>query len=364
MSTTEQAVVPRSANPFGGTGVVGSEAAGAGVVAAQARELAETQTKYLMAEKFPRDERKAMDNIITAFSRVGMAECAEYQYGRGGTDIKGPSIHAAQAIAQQWGNIEMGWRELSRGIGPDGVPFSEVDAYAIDLQGRVPSRIQFIVRHWRDTKSGGYKLKDERDIYELCANMAQRRKRACILAIVPQDVIDAAMDQADVTLKTKADTSPEAMTKMVAAFAPFGVTKEHIEKRIQRRIDTIGAAQVVQLKRIYASLRDEMSRPEDWFEIAPEQAQPAGGGSRVQAAKDALKGAGAKESPAQTGEKIPHFDQATAAAALKEARTLEALDAKWKEICDDFLATNRSRPIDLDGAYNDRKEALKQGAGK
>lgn len=233
----------------------------------QSRELAETQTKYLMAERFPRDEVAAMDRILNAFSRQTLAEKAAYQFARGGSDISGPSIRAAEAIAQQWGNMDSGWRELQRGVDATNVPFSEVEAFCIDLQGRNTKRLQFIVRHWRDTKSGGYKLKDERDIYELCANQAQRRLRACIIASVPGDVTEAAMNQAEVTLRTKADTSPEAMLKMVAAFEPFGVTKDHIEKRIQRRLDAIQPAQVVSLKRIYASLRDDMSVPADWFEL-------------------------------------------------------------------------------------------------
>jgi hypothetical protein len=252
-------------NPFADRAVAET----AGVRAMQAREIAELQTKYLMAERFPRDERRAMDGVINAFSRPGLAERAAYEYAKGGTAINGPSIHAAQAIAQQWGNMEFGFTEVERGIDADGVPFSTVRSFAIDLEHRTQRPIQFIVRHWRDTKSGGYRLKDERDIYELTANMAQRRTRACILSVLPQDVVDAAMAQAELTLKTKADTSPEAMTKMVEAFAPFGVTKEHIETLIQRRLDAITPAQVVRLKRIYASLRDDMSTPGEWFEMAP-----------------------------------------------------------------------------------------------
>lgn len=233
----------------------------------QSRELAETQTKYLMAERFPRNEVAAMDRILNAFSRPTLAEKAAYQFARGGSDIAGPSIRAAEAIAQQWGNMDSGWREMQRGTDATGVPFSEVEAFCIDLQARNTKRLTFIVRHWRDTKKGGYKLTDERDIYELCANQAQRRLRACILASIPGDVTEAAMQQADVTLKSKADTSPEAMQKMVAAFAEFGVQREHIEKRIQRRIDAITPAQVVSLKRIYVSLRDDMSVAADWFEV-------------------------------------------------------------------------------------------------
>jgi hypothetical protein len=262
-------------NPFEGNRV--AETAGARAV--QAREVAELQTKYLMAERFPRDEKRAFDGVVNAFSRPGLAERAAYEYAKGGSAISGPSIHAAQAIAQQWGNIEFGFIEVERGVDPDGVPFSTVRSFATDLEHRTTRPIQFIVRHWRDTKSGGYRLKDERDVYELTANMAQRRTRACILSVLPQDVIDAAMAQAEITLKTKADTSPQAMAKMVDAFAQFGVTKDHIEALIQRRLDAITPAQVVRLKRIYASLRDDMSTPGEWFEMGGTASEGGEGGA-------------------------------------------------------------------------------------
>lgn len=234
----------------------------------QQRENAETLAMVAMAHRFPRNVIANTDKILNAFTRTTLAEKAAYQFAKGGSDVSGPSIRAAEAIAQMWGNLSFGFREISRGIGQDGVPFSEVEAFCWDMEAGNRQPLQFIVRHWRDRKKGGgYVIKDERDIYELVANQAQRRKRACILALVPGDVVEAAMNQADVTLRTKADTSPEAMAKMVEAFAPFGVTKEHIEKRIQRRLDSIQPAQVVMLKRVYASLRDDMSTPADWFEM-------------------------------------------------------------------------------------------------
>ena len=74
-------------------------------------------------------------------------------------------------------------------------------------------------------------------------------------------------------MKAKADTSPEALKKLVAAFEGFKVTKEQIEKRIQRHLDAITPAQIVSLRKIYNSLKDGMSSPADWFEVeaAPEQ---------------------------------------------------------------------------------------------
>jgi hypothetical protein len=293
-------------NPFGSKSHSVVESAGSRQ--AQSRELAEMQTKYLMAEKFPRDVVANTDKILNAFTRPALAEKSQYQFSRGGSDIVGPSIRAAEAIAQQWGNMEFGFRELSRAIGEDSVPYSEVEAFASDLEARNRRPLQFIVRHWRDTKKGGYKLTDERDIYELIANQAQRRVRACIIAMIPGDVIDAAMQQAEVTLRTNADTSPETIAKMVEAFSPFGVTKEHIEKRIQRRLDAIQPAQVVMLKRIYASLRDDMSAPADWFDI--DVAADGDAGGKVTTLKDiAAKGAKKADKPASAEPVGPTYAQ-------------------------------------------------------
>lgn len=254
-------------SPYAGQQQSNALAESAGSRGMQARESAQIMAMVAMAHRFPRDVIAATDKILNAFTRITLAEKAAYQYAKGGTDVSGPSIRAAEAMAQMWGNIAMGFSEVSRGIGQDGVPFSEVEAFAWDMEAGNWQPLKFIVRHWRDTKGGGYKIKDERDIYELMANQAQRRKRACILALIPGDVVEAAMKQADMTLRTKADTSPEAMVKMVDAFAEFGVTKDQIEKRIQRRLDSIQPAQVVALKRIYASLRDDMSTPGDWFDM-------------------------------------------------------------------------------------------------
>lgn len=260
-------------NPYSGGAVSPSAEANVMQAAAEQRAMAEVQANMLMAQRFPRDERTCVDRIITSFSRRSLAEAATYQYARGGQDITGPSIRAAEAIAQQWGNFDFGFRELSRMRGADRVSVSQVQAYAIDVQNRTRRSIEFHVRHWRDTRQGGYALSDERDIYELVANQAQRRVRSCILALIPGDVVETAIEQAATTLTHSADVTPEGIKAMLERFATFGVTKEHIEGRIQRRIESITPAQVVSLRSVYNSLKDAMSKPSDWFEIdepAPE----------------------------------------------------------------------------------------------
>jgi hypothetical protein len=308
------------ASPFGPRGTAVAESAGARQT--QSRELAETQVKYLLAQRFPRDVVANTDKILNAFTRPTLAEQATYQYARGGQDISGPSIRAAEAMAQQWGNLDVGHRELSRGIGDDGVPYSEVEAYCVDLENRTGKRLQFICRHWRDTKQGGYKLKDDRDINELISNQAQRRVRQCILATIPGDVTEAAMKQVEITLRSKADCGPEAMANIIQAFQVFGVSKAQIEKRIQRRLDTIQPAQVVMLKRIYASLRDDMSAPADWFE--PETAEGTDGNA---AATVPTTGAAGLKGKLKERAKAKGADGQAAQAAVTPAAPATAHDA-------------------------------------
>jgi len=228
----------------------------------QQRAISEVQGAIVLAKKFPRNQIECLDRILTACQRPGLAEQALYSYSKGGTEITGPSIRLAEAIAQNWSNLQFGIRELEQRNGE-----STVEAFAWDVETNVRQVKTFQVKHTRFTKHGSYKLEDPREIYELTANQGARRLRACLLGIVPGDIVEAAQNQCEATLKAKADTSPEALKKLIEAFEPYKVTKEQIEKRIQRRLDTITASQLVQLRKIYNSLKEGMSSPVDWFEV-------------------------------------------------------------------------------------------------
>ena len=112
---------------------------------------------------------------------------------------------------------------------------------------------------------------------------------------------EAAVGQCETTMHTTADTSPEAMKKMVKAFSEFGVSREQIEKRIQRRLDAIQPAQVVGLKKVYASLRDGMSVAADWFDPIDGEQQAATAPSAADKAKDAIRARGKSRAHRRAG---------------------------------------------------------------
>jgi hypothetical protein len=80
--------------------------------------------------------------------------------------------------------------------------------------------------------------------------------------------------QCQATLKLKVEVTPERLQSLVTQFAEYGVTKAQLEKRIQRRLEAMTPGIMVQLGRVFTSLRDGMSEPGDWF---PDEATPGAG---------------------------------------------------------------------------------------
>lgn len=249
------------------------------------RSIAEVQAAIVLAKKFPRNKVAAIDEIINDCGRESLAECAIYSYTKGGSDVSGPSIRLAEAIAQSWGNIQFEWKELIRNNGS-----SECEATAWDMEKNTKKTIRFTVKHTRNTKAKGtFILTDERDIYELIANQASRRLRNCILSIIPGDVVETAVKECEKTLSTKFKATPEKVANMVKMFETFGVVKEQIEKRIGKRVEAITGSQMIQLTKVYNSLKDNMSKPADWFEPIAVEAKEVKDEkkSKIEALKDA-----------------------------------------------------------------------------
>jgi hypothetical protein len=255
----------------------------------QSRAVAEVQTKYVMANKFPRNQAECYVAIIDTCKRPFLAEQAMYAYPRGGTMVIGPSIRLAEALAQCWGRIDFGIRELSQSNG-----VSIAEAYAIDLQTQTSATKIFHVPHVRDTKKGRVKLTDARDIYEMVANQGARRMRACILAILPGDVVEAAVNRCKQTLESSEIPLSERIRAMVLKFDELGVKVEHLEKRLGHKMESTISAELVTLTGIFKSIRDGIADREDFFDI--------GKGANSEADLDNLLEAKKRQPNPKTGE--------------------------------------------------------------
>lgn len=243
-----------------------------GTVAIEAsRAIAEAQGKLVIAKRFPRDEVEAYAKAMEACQRPTMAAKAFYSFPRGGQTVEGPTIRFAEELARCWGNIDYGIKELSQDDGK-----SEMQAYAWDLETNAQSVQNFTNPHQREKTDKKTKtvtmeaLKSQRDIYENNANMATRRLRSRILAILPSWFVEDAIEECKKTLAGRNDTPLiDRVKKMVVAFAKIGVTQEQIEKRLKKKIDTMNADDFVEYTGIYNAIKQGESKIAEWFESDP-----------------------------------------------------------------------------------------------
>ena len=231
------------------------------------RQMQEVQAMVIMAKKFPRDIFDARKKIKDACSRTGLAQTAQYTYPRGGQQVSGPSIRLAEAVAQAWGNIDYGIIELKNVSG-----VSEMMAYAWDLETNVRRSMIFSVKHERDTRSGKTQLTDNRDIYEMTANMGARRVRACILGVIPQDITDEAVKECQRVLREgEGQNFRDSVQNMLAVFEKsFHVSREQIEEYIGYSVVNFDTDDLVNLKGVYDALKDGVARREDYFTFKKE----------------------------------------------------------------------------------------------
>jgi len=231
---------------------------------ATTRQAQEVQAAMVIAKKFPRNEMDSINRVLTACKRPRLARQAMYEYPRGGQKVTGASIRLAEAIAQNWGNIDFGIVELEQRNGE-----SIVEAYAWDLETNTRQTKVFTVPHVRGTKKGNIALTDPRDIYEMVANQGARRLRACILGVIPGDVVDDALEECEKTIKGQ-NSKPlkDRIREGVQLFEEkFSVTKEMLEKYIGCKAEAFSENDMLRLNKVFVSLKDGMASREDYFEV-------------------------------------------------------------------------------------------------
>jgi len=254
---------------------------GGGIMTAEAQSrMAEVFGAIVSAKQFPRDEKLAVDNIKKACQRSGLAAQAVYSFPRGKKDVRdkegntrkvqnyvtGPSIRLAEVIAQCWGNIDFGTRELEQRDGA-----SVMQAYCTDLQTNTRRTKNFVVQHKRTAGKTTYAVTEPRDVYELTANQGARRERSCILGIIPGDIIEEAIEACEKTIKagvTK-ENLPDKIAKMIAVFEKeFDVTEDMLNSVSAsgsiREIDTSG---YIEMRKLHQAIKDGFVKPEEYFNI-------------------------------------------------------------------------------------------------
>jgi hypothetical protein len=294
---------------------------------AESRVAQEVQAAMVIARKFPRDQTAAFARIIQACKRPGLAEAAMYAYPRGGQTVTGPSIRLAEALAQAWGNLDFGIIEVEQRGGE-----STVMSYAWDLETNVRQTKVFTVKHARYTKTkGAVSLPAPRDVYEMTANQGARRLRACVLGVIPGDVIESAVARCAKTLAEESNVPlVDRIRQMAAAFADLGVSVEMLEANLGHKLSTTSETELVKLRAIFRSITDNMSSASQFFGEAAKAPEKAAKKPEPMKKSNVREGEG--EAPGKRKTKEPEADEE---AALDEAARTATDDLGLEEFTAD-----------------------------
>ncbi|MEE3805426.1 hypothetical protein V2H29_00520 [Lysinibacillus fusiformis] len=248
--------------------------------ASASREMEEVKGQIFMAKQFPRNVFQAEQRVLDTCRRPALAQVAMYQYPRGGQRVTGPSIRLAEAIAQNWGNLSYGIQELEQREGE-----SVAKAFCWDLETNVRQEKVFTVKHSMKAKGSIKKLEDPRDIYEKVANDGARRLRSCILGVIPGDIIDKAIVQCHETLagNSQGPLKDRIANALRSYKENHRVTQEMIEAKFGYNADSFTEYDYVELINIFNSLRDGLSKVDDWFNKEDAKKQSSGLGNDFKA---------------------------------------------------------------------------------
>lgn len=224
-----------------------SGAAGAVVASAQAEML----TAYMIAHQEGRNESNCYQQIIRSCKRPGLAAKARYTYSRGGQSITGPSIYLAREMARCWGHIRTGFDVLS-----DDEDTVTVRGWALDLATNTRFHRDDSFR--KRIRRGGKDIKpDDRDLRELINKHGVIAQRNAILEIIPKDIVEDALEQADATLRAEIKEDPDAQRKkLVTGFDQMSVSVEMLEELLGHPVDNTTPDELIQLRGIYERVRD------------------------------------------------------------------------------------------------------------
>lgn len=248
-------------------------APGAGEIAATAaaaQSMAAVQARYALAVARPRDIDAVRVALLADCKRPGFAEVARYSKPVGGTAVEGPSIRFVEAALRAYRNV---YREVTVLYDTDSQRCVRVSV--TDLEANITHSTEIVVGKTVERKRlrQGQQAMSERvnsygqvvyrveatddDVAIKQAAMVSKAIRELGLRILPGDLVDEGQAACIQTKMAGVREDPERARKaLVDAFVAIGVQPTDIARYLGHPIAQMSPREVVELRQIYASVRD------------------------------------------------------------------------------------------------------------
>lgn len=284
-------------------------------VAAAEEAKALVQAAYTMALHRPRNYMQARQRILDACKRPAFAATVEYSKPTGRDRqgrpqyINGPSIRFAELAIQQWGNIRV---DTTTTFEND--TFRKVRIQVLDLEtnasfGKVVSITKTVERRdkrgrevvgqrknsYGDTVYIVVATDEELAIKEAAAVSKVVRNEG--LRLIPQDIIDEALETARAARSGDVSDPQERIRKVCDLFAAVRVTPEDLSQYLGCPVDKASPAHIDDLQTVYTAIKSGESK---WSDYVQHDGDKPDAASTETAAKlkDKLQGAKAAKTAA------------------------------------------------------------------
>lgn len=290
-------------------------------VAAAEEAKALVQAAYTMALHRPRNYMQARQRILDACKRPAFAAAVEYAKPVGGSTVRGPSIRFAELAIQQWGNIRV---DTTTTFEND--EFRKIRVQVLDLEtnscfGKVITVYKTVERRngtgreiirSRANTSGQTVFivratEEELAVKEAAAISKVVRNEG--LRLIPQDIIDEALEAAKAARRGDVSDPQERIRKVCDLFSAMRVTPEDLTLYLRCPIDKASPAQIDDLQTVYTAIRSGEAKWSDYvqYEDASPESGTANTAEKLKGKLSGVKAAGGKvtNGPTSTVENGP-----------------------------------------------------------
>jgi hypothetical protein len=234
------------------------------------REQARVQAKAIVAMRSPRDLDTVRVRILKECSRPGFADTARYSKPVGGQRIEGPSIRFAEAAVRLMGNIDIDTQTIEddedKRVLRVCVSDLETNAhYASEItiektveRKRLGRGEQPISQRVNSAGEVVYLVRPTEDaLLNKQQALVSKAIRTNALRLLPGDIVEEAMVRVLETQRKQGAADPDAARKrLVDSFAAIGVAPAELAKYLGHPIDQIVPAELVDLRGVYAAIKD------------------------------------------------------------------------------------------------------------
>lgn len=270
-------------------------------------ERANVDAQVATAHYYPRDITRCLNNAIAiATMDERTAQACGYALPRGGKPITGPSVHLAQIVAQQYGNLRVEARVVE-------VTATEVVSrgFAWDLENNYATA--FDVRRSIVNREGKRFSEDMITVTGNATNAIAYRN--AVFKLVPRPIVDKVYEAAQ-HLITGDLTDEEQIVKRrsgaIQHFADtYGITEEEVVKLCGKHtVNQIRKDEIALLLGIATSLKDGDTTVEELM-MPIRQSKEAKNSKLNNIATASAKGSKAKAETAPQAEEAQAVDEAT-----------------------------------------------------